>query len=118
MRLTLTPQTRKKLTRFKQIKVGYFSFLALAALSLLLCLAELWVNSRALVVKYEGNLYFPTYGAIIPGSSFGLGHEYETNYRDLQTTVSSSDENWVVCRLSLTIHSKMMPRWILRPTRH
>ena len=60
MRLSLTPQTQKKLARFKQIKVGYFSFLALAALSLLLCLAELWVNSRALVVKYEGDLYFPT----------------------------------------------------------
>ena len=76
MRLSLTPQTQKKLARFKQIKVGYFSFLALAALSLLLCLAELWVNSRALVVKYEGYLYFPTYGAIIPGSTFGLGYEY------------------------------------------
>ena len=96
MRLTLTPQTRKKLTRFKQIKVGYFSFLALAALSLLLCLAELWVNSRALVVKYEGDLYFPTYGAFIPGSTFGLGYEYETNYRDLQQRLAGSDENWVV----------------------
>lgn len=96
MRLSLTPQAQKKLARFKQIKVGYFSFLALAALSLLLCLAELWVNSRALVVKYEGDLYFPTYGAIIPGSTFGLGYEYETNYRDLQQGLAGSDENWVV----------------------
>ena len=96
MQLSLTPQTQKKLARFKQIKVGYFSFLALAALSLLLCLAELWVNSRALVVKYEDNLYFPTYGAIIPGSTFGLGYEYETNYRDLQQRLADSDENWVV----------------------
>ena len=45
--------------------------------------AEMLVNSRALVVRYEGKYYFPTYGHIIPGARFGLDYEYETNYRQL-----------------------------------
>ena len=42
------------------------------------------IVSRALVVYYQGTLSFPTYGSMIPGSRFGLGYEYETNYRELQ----------------------------------
>jgi microcin C transport system permease protein len=35
------------------------------------------------VVRYNGKFYFPTYGDIIPGKTFGLDYEYETNYREL-----------------------------------
>lgn len=55
------PQTLKKLRRFRQIKRGYYSFLFLAVLLVVLAFGELLVNSRALVVSYEGELYFPTY---------------------------------------------------------
>lgn len=34
---------------------------------------------------YDGDhLYFPTYGSMIPGKTFGLDYDYETNYRDLK----------------------------------
>src|SRR5690606_33799712 len=46
--------------------------------------AEMLVNSRALIVKYESEYYFPTYGAFLPGSTFGLDYRYETNYRELK----------------------------------
>ena len=46
--------------------------------------AELLVNNRAIVVHYEGELYFPTYGAFLPGRTFGLDYAYETNYRELR----------------------------------
>ncbi|HAN28671.1 MAG TPA: peptide ABC transporter permease, partial [Haliea salexigens] len=49
--LNLTPQTRKKLRRFRQIKRGYYSFLILVGLSALLACGELLINSRALVVS-------------------------------------------------------------------
>ena len=81
---TLNPQTAKKLKRFRQIKRGYYSFLALAGLLLLLSLGELLINSRALIVSYEGELYFPTYTDFHPGTDFGLDYSYEVNFRDLQ----------------------------------
>ena len=71
--------TLKKLRRFRSIRRGYYAFCLFMLMVLLALLAELWVNNRALLVKYEGRLYFPTYGAVIPGDSFGLGYRYETD---------------------------------------
>ncbi|MGA1109279.1 MAG: hypothetical protein ACO3TX_12040, partial [Pseudomonadales bacterium] len=99
MRWQLNPQTLKKIDRFKKIKVGYASFLVLAALSVLLATAELWVNNRALIVSYDETLYFPTYGAFIPGSTFDLGYDYETNYRDLKAKLEASQRGWVILPL-------------------
>ncbi len=45
---------------------------------------ELLVNSRALLVKYEGKLYMPVFGAFHPGNDFGLDYNNETNYRELK----------------------------------
>tara|TARA_R110001599_G_scaffold76384_4_gene209088 strand:+ start:32395 stop:33462 length:1068 start_codon:yes stop_codon:yes gene_type:complete len=98
--LNLTPQTRKKLRRFRQIKRGYYSFLILVGLSALLACGELLINSRALVVSYQGELYFPTYGDFHPGSDFGLDYQYETNYRELQARFAAADEgNWLLLPL-------------------
>lgn len=59
--------------------------------------AELLVNNRALVVRYQGKFYFPTYGQIIPGKSFGLDYEYETNYRQLARSFQAEGRgNWVI----------------------
>ena len=96
----LNPQTLKKLRRFRQIKRGYYSFLALAGLLVLLGLGELLINSRALLVKYEGQLYFPTYTAFHPGTDFGLDYSYETDYRQLQRKFAAEGgDNWVLMPL-------------------
>jgi microcin C transport system permease protein len=84
--LTLDPGIARKLKRFKRIKRGYFSFLGLVFLIGLSGFAELLVNNRALVVSYGGEIYFPTYGDIIPARVFGkTGFEGdgEVNYRQL-----------------------------------
>ena len=84
MRITLNPLTLRKLQRFRSLRRGYWSFiLLLGAFFLSLC-AELVVNKRALIVYYEGEYFFPSYGAQIPGDHFGLGYSYETNYRELK----------------------------------
>ena len=94
------PQTLKKLRRFREIKRGYYSFLFLAGLLALLAIGELLVNSRALLVSYEGDLYFPTYTAFHPGTDFGLDYSYEVNYRDLSHHFADQGEgNWVVMPL-------------------
>ena len=61
--------------------------------------AELLVNSRALIVSYEGEWYFPTYGSFLPGRTFGLDYDYETNYRELETRLAESSDGWVLLPL-------------------
>jgi microcin C transport system permease protein len=87
----------KKLKRFKSIKRGYYSFILLAAAILASLGAEMLVNNRALVVRYQGEFYFPTYGAIMPGRTFGLDYDYETDYRELSDVFRKTGEgNWVL----------------------
>lgn len=90
------PQTLKKLRRFREIKRGYYSFLILLGLLITAAFGELLVNSRALVVSYEGQLFFPTYTHYRPGTDFGLDYSYEVNYRDLQQKFAEDGSgNWL-----------------------
>ena len=93
----LNPETLRKLRRFREIRRGYWSFLALLALLVLSVFGELLVNNRALIVSYQGDWYFPTYGAFHPGTDFGLDYGYETNYRELRDIFEAQDAgNWVL----------------------
>lgn len=95
--IQLSPLTRKALRRFKSIRRGYWSAIILGCLLGLSLFAELLANNRALIVSYNGELFFPTYGAVLPGSVFGLDYEYETNYRQLKARFESQgSENWVL----------------------
>lgn len=95
--MMLSPLARKQWLRFRSIKRGYFSALILLAMLGMSCFAELFVNNRAIVVSYEGKLFFPTYGAFLPGTTFGLEYDYETNYRELQQRFAQPDSSgWVL----------------------
>lgn len=95
--MKFNPATLRAWTRFKSIKRGYYSLILIGVLLIVSLLAEVFVNSRALIVAYEGELYFPTYGSPIPGQTFGLEYSYETNYRDLQVRwKSEGSSNWMV----------------------
>jgi microcin C transport system permease protein len=80
----LNPVTRRKLKRFISIRRGFWSFLIITGLILFSFAAELFINSRALVVRYQGTWYFPTYGHMIPGTTFDRDYQYETDYRELK----------------------------------
>ncbi len=82
--ISLNPVTIKKIKRFASIKRGFWSFILLFVMIFISFFAEAFINSRALLVYYNGKLYLPTYTRMIPGSVFNLGYEYETNYRDLK----------------------------------
>lgn len=95
--MTLSPLTRKKLRRFKSIKRGYYAFIVFAAMILASLFAEVLVNSRALVVRYQGRYFFPVYGSMIPGTGFGLDYPYETNYRELSRRFQAEGgADWVL----------------------
>lgn len=84
MRWRPNPLTVQKLRRFRRLRRGWWSLLVLAFLLVLAAGAELLVNSRALIVHYDGRYYFPTYARFHPGTDFGLSYSYETDYRALQ----------------------------------
>ncbi len=46
--------------------------------------AELWINSRALFVRHQGQWFFPVLGSLYPGQTFGEDYAWETDYRALQ----------------------------------
>lgn len=95
--ITLSPEIKKKFNRFKSIKRGYYSFLIISTMIVLSLFAELFINSKALMVYYNGNFYFPTYQDMIPGKVFGLDYDYETNYRDLHIKFKKGkNSNFVV----------------------
>ncbi len=95
--MKLNPLTIKKFNRFRSIKRGYYAFIIITTMILLSFSAEFLVNSRALVVSHKGTFYFPTYGDPIPGTTFGLDYQYETNYRELKAVFDSKEEgDWVL----------------------
>ena len=76
MRLRFNPLTIKKFRRFQSIRRGYASLVIMVLMILISMGAELLVNSRALVVRFNGEFYWPTYGNPIPGSTFGLDYHH------------------------------------------
>jgi len=98
--MAFNPQTLRKLKRFRSIKRGYYSFTIIVLLIFVSLFAELFVNNRALIVRYEGRYYFPTYGEMIPAHTFDLEQDYETNYRELKQRFREAERgNWVLMPL-------------------
>ncbi len=93
----LNPLTIKKLRRFKSIKRGYYSFILIIVMVFASLFAEALVNKRAIMVRYNGNYYFPTYGDMLPGTTFGLDYKYETDYRQLAKQFQTQGNgDWVL----------------------
>lgn len=87
---------RKRLEKFRKLKRGYYSFVALVVMYALSFALPVLVSSRALVVHYEGRYYFPilTY---YPASEFNQASFGEPRYRELkQTFREQGGENWVL----------------------
>ena len=101
---TAEPQPAKSLSvlqrrwrKFKTLKRGWYSLMALTLLYILSLAAPLLINNRALLVKYQGDYYFPAFGNFHAAQDFGQRLIGEADYRTLQTQFSEADEgNWVV----------------------
>jgi microcin C transport system permease protein len=89
--IKLDPITRRRLQRFRRIRRGYYSFLILTVAIVLSVFAPYLAESRPLVVRYEGRLYFPTFEYFEmdifnqePPAAWGMG-DLETEYLRLQS---------------------------------
>ncbi|MDY6824532.1 MAG: ABC transporter permease [Thermodesulfobacteriota bacterium] len=95
--MEISPLTAKKIKRFRSVRRGYWSLVIFCCLILLSLGAELLINNRAIVVSYNGEIYFPTYGNIIAGTTFGFDYRHEANYRDLARRIKNNDAgNWII----------------------
>jgi hypothetical protein len=94
LRWNVNPLTARKLRRFRHLRRGYWSFCVLAGCWFLSLFAELFVNDRALVVRHDGDWYFPTFSRVYYSSDFGVtgaaGYE-PVNYRELDARFEQED---------------------------
>lgn len=77
---SLSPSRRAWL-RFKRNRLGYWSLLVFCALVLVSLCAELVSNDKPLIVRYEGQTYFPMLKDY-PEKTFGGDFETPTDYLD------------------------------------
>lgn len=83
------------ITKFKKNRRGYISFLIFAFLFLVTIFAEFIANDKPLIVKFEGEIYFPILSGSIE-SEFGGAFETETNFRDPYVQKLIGDNGWII----------------------
>jgi microcin C transport system permease protein len=87
---------RKRVQKFRRLKRGYYSFLLLVFFYALSFALPLLVSDRALIVRYEGRVYFPFF-TYYPASEFEQATFGEPRYRDLREAFrNEGGGNWVV----------------------
>lgn len=91
---------RKRLRKFKTLKRGYYSFLALLALYLISFAFPILINNKPMVVRYNGEFYFPVL-AFHDGATFGQkGVQSEADYSKLRSEFEKpGNPNWMVMPL-------------------
>jgi len=92
---SLSP-SRRAWQRFRRNRLGYWSLLIFCALVVLSLFAELLSNDRPLVVRYEGQTYWPMVHDY-PETTFGGDFATPTDYLDpfIRQQITRGD-NWAV----------------------
>ncbi len=91
---------QRRWKKFKTLKRGWYSFIALIALYVISLASPLLINSQALVVKYGGEYYFPALGDFNEARDFGQRIIGEVDYRELARTTEAADgDDWVMMPL-------------------
>lgn len=88
---------RKRWRKFRSLKRGWYSFVVLFGSFALSFLLPVLVNDRALVVRYEGQTYFPVLAGHYEAKIFGQRLIGEARYRELKEKFAEEGEgNWVL----------------------
>lgn len=81
---------RRNWMRFRQQRLGYYSFLVFIALFVLSLLAELWSNDKPLLLRYQGQWYAPLIHNY-PETTFGGDFPTPADYLDPDVRVHFSE---------------------------
>ena len=91
----ITPLTQRRLQNFRSNTRGYWSlwiFLVLFGLSLF---AEFLANDRPLLIRYDGQFYYPIF-TVYPETTFDGIFETEADYRDPEVKQLIEEKGWMV----------------------
>lgn len=104
--IKLNPIAQKRLNRFCSTKRGFYSFILLLVLTFLAFIGEVFINNKALIVKYNGDYYFPIVRSMpfiskqFTGADFGENYSFEAKYRELQAKWKAEEsDNWIMMPL-------------------
>ena len=86
---------RKRLRKFKRLKRGYWSFVAILIAYVVSFFLPVLANNNAIIVKYEDKLYFPLL-EVYQATQFGQSAIGEANYRALREQFAVKEtSDWV-----------------------
>ena len=104
----------KKLKKHKLALVGCLFLILLMFFSLT---AEVWSNSKPLVLKYNGQNYFPIFKDYHP-SVFGIENQFVTDYRELEKNLSDQDSIlWPINKWNPLESNKTVERYPAPPSK-
>ena len=89
----LDPITRRRFQRFRRIKRGYYSLMILLVAIGLSLLAPFLAESRALLVFYQGQVYFPTF-QYLNMATFGQTPPPGWSTADIETEYLRLQREW------------------------
>lgn len=93
--MTLSPLTRRRLDAFCRNRRGFWALWLFLGLFVLTLGAELVANDRPLVVRYDGQLYFPV-AKDYPEVTFGGDFLTYTDYRDPYIEKKIAEHGWAL----------------------
>jgi len=109
--IRVTPISRRRIENFKANRRGYWSFWIFLVLFVLSLGAEFVANDRPLLVRYDGNFYFPAV-RFYPETAFGGDFEAEADYRDPYIIDKIEKNGWILwppVPYSYTTHIANLP---------
>jgi len=90
---------KKRWRKFKSLWRGYYSFLLIVFLYIISFFLPFFINKDALVVKYDGDFYFPVF-KYYEATFFGQDRQGEANYSQLKKQLQEDASiNWVLMPL-------------------
>ncbi len=88
---------KRRWEKFKTLKRGYYSLIILLITYGISFFLPLLINNRALIVKYNGDYYFPAFSGYVSGETFNQDVPGEARYRKLKNEFrENGNGNWVL----------------------
>ena len=83
MGIIKSPVVRKRIARFREQKLAWYSFFLILLLYIFSLFAELFCNSSPLYVRHNGKSYFPVFKFYAEDTFLGNGKKTRPNYKKI-----------------------------------
>jgi len=112
-----TPVTVKRINKFKTLKRGYYSLLIISGLYFLSMFNALIINSKAIIVSYDGNWSFPFTGKYYENEKLGFEKGEKQNFRLLKKRFAG-EVVMANAQPNVELPTNQKTGWVLMPPYH